>query len=96
VAFSLLTKENKVVGHILFTKINIKDDKRNSNKSLALPPIAVRHEHYYPKFGFELAEKWNIKAPFEVPTNIFMAIELISDGLLKQYDATGAGFIAIT
>lgn len=104
---------NKIVGHILFTKINIKDDKGNLNESLGLAPIAVRpelqkrgiggqlirqglkvaeelgfksvivlgHEHYYPKFGFEPADKWDIKAPFEIPSNVFMAIELVKDGL---------------
>jgi len=106
-------KDNKIAGHILFTKISIKDEKGNLNEGLALAPMAVRpelqksgiggqlirkgldvakglrfksvivlgHEHYYPKFGFEPAEKWNIKAPFDVPSNVFMAIELVTDGL---------------
>lgn len=43
--------------------------------------IVLGHEHYYPKFGFEPAEKWDIKAPFDVPSNAFMAIELAKDGL---------------
>lgn len=43
--------------------------------------IVLGHEHYYPKFGFEPAGKWNIKAPFDVPSNAFMAIELEQDGL---------------
>ncbi|MCO5231340.1 MAG: N-acetyltransferase [Chitinophagales bacterium] len=43
--------------------------------------IVLGHEHYYPKFGFEPAVRWNIKAPFEVPVNAFMAIELVADGL---------------
>jgi len=43
--------------------------------------IVLGHEHYYPKFGFEPASKWNIKPPFDVPSNAFMAIELIHDGL---------------
>ncbi|MGB1204816.1 MAG: GNAT family N-acetyltransferase [Chitinophagales bacterium] len=107
------TTENKIVGYILFTKINIKNEEGEVNESLALAPMAVRtefqksgiggqlirkgfkvakdlgfksiivlgHEHYYPKFGFEQAEKWNIKAPFEVPSNFFMAIEMVNDGL---------------
>jgi predicted N-acetyltransferase YhbS len=43
--------------------------------------IVVGHEHYYPKFGFVPADRWNIKAPFDVPSNAFMGIELIKDGL---------------
>lgn len=107
------TYDNKIVGHILFTKINIRDDKEILNESLGLAPMAVRpelqatgiggqlirkgfevakelgfkfvivlgHEHYYPKFGFQPADKWKIKAPFDVPPNVFMAIELEQGGL---------------
>lgn len=106
-------KNNKIVGHILFTKIKIKDKKENLNESLALAPIAIipefqkkgigtklikkglevakdlgfksvivlGHEHYYPKFGFEPAEKWDIKPSFKVNPNVFMCIELVKDGL---------------
>ncbi len=107
------TENNKIVGHILFTKIIIKGEQGNNYESLGLAPMSVRpelqrkgiggllikkgleiatglgfksvivlgHEHYYPKFGFEPAGKWSIKAPFDVPSNVFMAIELIKDGL---------------
>lgn len=43
--------------------------------------IVLGHEHYYPKFGFEPASKWGIKAPFDVPDEVFMAIELIPNAL---------------
>ncbi|HRN94665.1 MAG TPA: N-acetyltransferase [Chitinophagales bacterium] len=43
--------------------------------------IVLGHEHYYPKFGFEPAEKWNIKSPYDVPANVFMALELTPNGL---------------
>ena len=104
---------NIIVGHILFTKIKIKDDNGYEFDSLALAPMAVRpdlqrqgiggqliryglnkakelghksvivlgHEHYYPKFGFVPTIKWKIKAPFEVPANFFMGIEIVKDGL---------------
>lgn len=104
---------NKIVGHILFTKISIVDASKNRQSSLALAPmgvlpefqkqgvggqliryglskarelghssvIVVGHEHYYPKFGFLPARKWGIKAPFDIPDNVFMAIELVRDGL---------------
>ena len=43
--------------------------------------IVLGHEHYYPKFGFVPADKWNIKSPYDVPRNAFMALELVTDGL---------------
>lgn len=43
--------------------------------------IVLGHKHYYPKFGFVPTSKWNIKSPFDVPTEAFMGIELIEDGL---------------
>lgn len=36
---------------------------------------------YYPKFGFKPASLWNIKAPFEVPDEVFMALELADHSL---------------
>jgi len=107
------TTVNKIVGHILFTKIKIIDQDNKEFGSLALAPMAVHpkyqnkgiggqlikkgfevakelgfksvivlgHEHYYPKFGFQPADKWSIKAPFDVPSNVFMAMELESEGL---------------
>ena len=106
------TFDNNIIGHILFTKIKIVNDK-NDTESLALAPMAIRpefqnkgiggqlitygleiakdlqfksvivlgHEHYYPKFGFVPAAKWNIQSPYEVPSNVFMALELVTDGL---------------
>lgn len=44
--------------------------------------IVLGHEHYYPRFGFVSAEKWGIKAPYEVPTSFFMGIEL-QEGALE-------------
>jgi len=45
--------------------------------------IVVGYPKYYPKFGFEKASKWNIKLPFDVPDEAFMAIEL-KDGSLNE------------
>ena len=107
------TLDNKIVGHILFTKIKIVSEGGHETESLALAPMAVSpefqqkgiggelirhglnkarelehksvvvlgHRHYYPKFGFVPAERWNIKSPYDVPTEVFMAIELETDGL---------------
>ncbi|MCW4032557.1 MAG: N-acetyltransferase [Candidatus Bathyarchaeota archaeon] len=38
--------------------------------------IVLGHKDYYPRFGFERASKWDIKCPFKVPDEAFMAIEL--------------------
>ncbi|WP_459500237.1 GNAT family N-acetyltransferase [Bacillus sp. C1] len=38
--------------------------------------IVWGHKDYYPKFGFKPANLWNIRAPFDVPGEIFMAMEL--------------------
>jgi len=43
--------------------------------------IVLGHPDYYPKFGFVPASNWNIKCPFEVPDNAFMAIELEENAL---------------
>jgi predicted N-acetyltransferase YhbS len=104
---------NKIVGHILFTKIKIINNNQNEFESLALAPMAVKpefqkkgiggelikvgldkaremnfksvivlgHENYYPRFGFEPTKKWGITAPYDVPINAFMGLELVADGL---------------
>lgn len=105
--------EEEIVGHILFTSIQILDEENKIHQSLALAPMAVKpdfqkmgiggelircglekakelnyqsvivlgHEAYYPKFGFQPAEKWKIRAPFEVPSSCFFAMELYEDAL---------------
>lgn len=45
--------------------------------------IVLGHKEYYPKFGFKPAHLWNIKAPFEVPSDVFMALEL-TEGALEN------------
>ncbi len=39
------TDNHKIVGHILFAKINIKDSNGNQYESLGLAPMAVRPEY---------------------------------------------------
>ena len=63
-------------------------DKRRLEIQTSCPFKVVevmRFESNYPvqvemslhkKFGFQKASKWNIKCPFEVPDEAFMAIEL--------------------
>ncbi len=104
--------DGKIAGHILLTKIKIKNEKYEFD-SLALAPVSVLpeyqgkgiggllinqahkkakelghksvvllgHENYYPRFGYQLTEKFRIQLPFEVPTENCMAIELVEGGL---------------
>ncbi|MEZ0480681.1 GNAT family N-acetyltransferase [Planococcus sp. SSTMD024] len=46
-----------------------------------LSVIVLGHPGYYPKFGFEPAIRWNVHAPFEVPEEAFMALELVPGAL---------------
>jgi predicted N-acetyltransferase YhbS len=43
--------------------------------------IVLGHPKYYPKFGFTKASKWSIKTPFEVPDEVFMALEIVEGEL---------------
>lgn len=43
--------------------------------------IVMGHPEYYPKFGFKKASLWGINPPFEVPDEVFMALELEQDAL---------------
>ena len=95
--------ETGIIGHILFTKVNV-----GNEVGLALAPLSVHpkfqkigigtmlmkkahgiaknlgynfvivlgSEKYYPKIGYEVASKYGIKAPFEVPDENFMVLFL--------------------
>lgn len=53
-------------------------------RKLGYPCIVVlRSDSYYPKFGYQPAEKFGIIAPFEVPSNYFMVYPL-GDNLTIQ------------
>ena len=43
--------------------------------------IVLGHPEYYPRFGYHRASLWGIKAPFDVPDEAFMALELVPGGL---------------
>jgi len=46
--------------------------------------IVVGHPGYYPKFGFTKASGWGIKVPFEVPDEVFMALEIVKGELQNK------------
>ena len=43
--------------------------------------ILLGHEDYYPKVGYKPASQFGIQAPFDVPDQNFMAIELVEGNL---------------
>ncbi|MBY0095664.1 GNAT family N-acetyltransferase [Mesobacillus maritimus] len=43
--------------------------------------IVLGHPTYYPKFGFKSAFLWKIRAPFDVPDEVFMGLELTENAL---------------
>ena len=68
--------QNKGIGGLLITEA-LKEAKELGYKSV----VVLGHPEYYPRFGFKKASFWGIKAPFEVPDEAFMAIELSENAL---------------
>lgn len=46
--------------------------------------IVLGHAAYYPKFGFKPASHWGITAPFPVPDDVFMGLELRENALANR------------
>lgn len=95
--------DNKIAGHIMFTKLKIQEQTEVALAPLSVLPeyqrngigrslinhahkiasnlgynysIVLGSEKYYPKSGYVKAENYNIKAPFEVPSENFMVCVL--------------------
>jgi predicted N-acetyltransferase YhbS len=68
--------QNKGVGKRLMTEA-LRVAKESGFQSV----IVLGHPAYYPKFGFKPASQWGIQAPFEVPDDVFMALELVDHAL---------------
>ena len=68
--------QNKGIGKLLIHEA-LKKAKELGHKSV----IVLGHPEYYPRFGFKEASIWGIKAPFDVPNETFMALELTENAL---------------
>jgi putative acetyltransferase len=44
--------------------------------------IVLGHSQYYPKFGFLPASHYGLRCEYEVPEDVFMALELRAGALL--------------
>ena len=69
--------QGKGIGRVLIEEGH-KKAKEEGYKSV----IVLGHPEYYPKFGYKPATNWGVKAPFDVPNESFMAIELVKEGLV--------------
>ena len=49
--------------------------------------VVLGHEHYYPRFGFLTASRFGLKSEYEVPDDVFMALEL-NAGALSGHSGT--------
>lgn len=67
----LPNEQNKGVGKALIEK-SLEKAKELGHQSV----IVLGHPAYYPKFGFKKSSLWQINAPFEVPEEALMALEL--------------------
>ena len=43
--------------------------------------VVLGHAEYYPRFGFVPASKFGLKSEYDVPDDVFMALELIPGAL---------------
>lgn len=68
---------------IRLVKEGLETAKKLGHKSV----IVVGHPEYYPRFGFKSASQWKIKVPFDVPDEVFLALELVN-GELKAKSGT--------
>lgn len=72
--------QNKGIGSKLVTE-GLQTAKRLGHKSV----IVLGHPDYYPRFGFQPASKWGIRAPFEAPDDAFLALELVPGELSDKH-----------
>lgn len=50
--------------------------------------VVIGHPGFYPRFGFRPASEFRLTCEFEVPSNVFMAIELkehVLQGAMIRY-----------
>lgn len=46
--------------------------------------FVLGHAHYYPRFGFRPASEFGIRSRYDVPDEVFMALELVPDALASK------------
>jgi putative acetyltransferase len=46
--------------------------------------IVLGHAEYYPRFGFQPASRFGIKCEYDVPDDVFMALELLPSAMAEK------------
>lgn len=72
----LPSHQNEGIGSLLVEE-GIKRCKELGHTHIAV----LGHPNFYPKFGFKKSKIFNIEAPFPVPEEVFMVMELEQDAL---------------
>ena len=58
--------------------------------------VVLGHPEYYPRFGFSPSVRWGIRSEYDVPDEVFMALELVpgalhgAAGTVRYHPAFGA------
>jgi len=58
--------------------------------------VVLGHPEYYPRFGFAPAVRWGLRSEYDVPDEVFMALELVpgalrdATGTIKYHEAFGS------
>ncbi len=68
--------QNRGIGSALVRR-GLEEARRLAHKII----IVVGHPHFYPRFGFEPARPRGLEAPFPVPDEAFMVLELVPGAL---------------
>ena len=46
--------------------------------------IVLGHADYYPRFGFRPASSYGVRSEYDVPDDVFMALELLPGSLSRR------------
>ena len=74
--------QNQGIGSLL-VKAGLDECRRNGHQVV----VVLGHPEYYPRFGFAPASRYGIRSEYDVPDEVFMAMEL-QDGALNACAGT--------
>ena len=60
-----------------------------SRRRGAAAVVVVGHAAFYPRFGFAPASRFGLRCEYDVPDEVFMALELVSGAILENVQSAG-------